>query len=679
MSNVEYRKIQAFHATLALALSVVVIANLLAFLFIQDLSNPEGRLILLCGNLLSFVLAHFISQRGMWRVGAYVVFIGHLLMMIAFAISIGGQGTHVLYYTMFVIVWAGYLLSWRGWLGVIGLNIGLIGIYSWIVIDQAILSWWYREAGFFVVIACMLLVMARFYQEKTYDGYIADLANAESNLRTTIEASTEGYFLMDAVCDARGEVVDFRIIEANTAACKQVGMTHDQLVGGLICELFPINTKGGFFEQYKRVYLAGESMAQEYHIPEGLPGAGWYSQQVIKTVRGVVIINRDITELKQKEIDLISRQNRLQSLVETQTHYLIRTDMQGNYTFANRRYLDDFGYTHESIIGVSVMTHVHPDDHTAILQCIEACTKRPGYPVPVSIRKFHKTGQMIWTDWEFASIAHANSEIVEIQGVGINTSWRIEAEQNRLEAERLRMELRQQAELNDIKMRMMERISHEFRTPLSIIRSSADLITRYADRLNDEKRMEKIANINSEIDRLTDMLNDMSLILQRKEKPYLIKRDCDIGALVKSVVESYQDMMNGTRRAVVKIADNLPMVVVDQDQIELVVSNLLSNAIKFSTISEPILIELNYDERDVNLSISDRGIGILPDEQDKVFEPFYRGTNFGEISGMGLGLSVVKRIVNAHEGIILLNSTPGVGTTVMVKLPRTTRKPEDAV
>jgi PAS domain S-box-containing protein len=672
VSYAEYRRIRAFNATLVLAIGAMLIATSTSFLFIGGSDNAEGRIILSIGNVFVFSLCYVISQRGMWRVAAYLLFIGELLMLFAFAVSIGEEGTSVLYYMVFAMLWSGNFLSWWSWLAIIGLNIGLVGLHGWLV-PSINMTTLYRDAGLFTLVACGMAMVVRFYQEQAYARYRDDLATAESNLRTTIEASTEGYYLMDAVRDARGEVVDFQIIEANTTACRQVGMTHRQLVGGLICELFPVNRKGGFFEQYKRVYLTGEPMAQEYYIPEGLPGTGWYYHQVIKTTRGVVIINRDITERKRYELDMVKRQNRLQSLIESQTNYLIRTDMNGNYTFANQRFLDQFGYTAQTIIGKSALDNVHPDDRPKTISAVEQCILEPGHPVQVSIRKIHHDGTIMWTDWEFVGITDPEEKIIEIQCVGIDASGRIEAEKARLEAEQLRIELRQQAELNDIKMRMMERISHEFRTPLSIIRSSADLLTRYTDRLSAEKRMEKISNINTEIDRLTDMLNDMSLILQGQAKPHLIKMQCDLSALLKAVVASYQ-IMNNQREIVVKIAADLPMVYIDQDQIELVISNLLSNAIKFSPASEPISIELTYDEQDISLSIADRGIGILPDEQDKVFDPFFRGTNFGEISGMGLGLSVVKHIINAHEGTILLDSTQGGGTTVTVKLPRISGK-----
>lgn len=674
VSHAEYRRVRTFNATLVLAIGAMLIATSASFVLIDGSNDAEGRIIISIGNALIFSLCYVISQRGMWRVAAYLLFIGELLVIFAFAVNMGEEGTSVLYYMVFAMLWAGHFLSWRGWLMIIGINIGLVMLHGWLVpsIDMTML---YRDTGLFTLVACSMAVVVRLYEERTYKRYVGDLAAAESNLRTTIEASTEGYYLMDAVRDARGEVVDFQIIEANTTACKQVGMTHQQLVGGRICELFPVNKKGGFFEQYKRVYLTGEPMAQEYYIPEGLPGTGWYYHQVIKTDRGVVIINRDITERKRYELDLVKRQNRLQSLIESQTNYLIRTDMNGNYTFANQRFLDQFGYTAQNIIGKSALDNAHPDDRPKTISAVEQCILEPGHPVQVSIRKIHHDGTIMWTDWEFVGITDPEGKVIEIQCVGIDASGRMEAEKARLEAEQLRMELRQQAELNDIKMRMMARISHEFRTPLSIIRSSADLLTRYTDRLSAEKRMEKIANINAEIDRLTDMLNDMGLILQGQGKPHLIKMQCDLSALLKAVIASYRDIDN-KRELVVKIAADFPMVYIDQDQIELVISNILSNAIKFSPASEPISIELTYDDHDISLSIADRGIGILPDEQDKVFDPFYRGTNFGEISGMGLGLSVVKRIVNAHEGIILLDSTPGVGTTVTVKLPRTTRQPE---
>ena len=664
-----YRKVRALNATFLLAIGAMVVSIIVSLILTGSFRNADGRMTIFIGNTLVFIFAYLIVQRGMWQTVVSILFPSQLLMMFSFGIYASEDGTTILYYMVFAMLWAGHFMRWRNWLLLIALHIALVTLHGW-AMPSIELHELYGEAGLFTLVAIGIAVIVRAYQDRSYRRFITELAHAEANLRVTIEASHDGYYLMDAVKDKTGAVIDFRIIEINDAACKQLNMTREQLVGGLICDLFPVNKQGGFFEQYKAVYQTGVVMEQEYFIPEGMVGTGWYYHQVVKTESGVVIINRDITQRKQFELDLVKRQNRLQALIESQSSYLIRTDLEGRYTFANRRFLEQFGYDEADIIGTDSMVSIHPDDHRASLAAVEGCIKNAGHPVTVSLRKIRKDGNIQWTDWEFMAITNNVGEVIEIQCVGMDASARISAQEAKLEAERLRIELRQQAELNETKMRMMTRISHEFRTPLTVIRSSADLLTYYMDKLSAEKRAEKINNINSQIDRLTDMLNDMGLILQGQAKPHLIKQPCDLPALLEEIVVRYQVIEDQKRDYVVKIQADFPLVIADKDQMELLMTNLISNATKFSPVNKPVMLDLSYTDSEWTLIVRDEGIGILKDEQDSIFDPFFRGTNFGEIGGMGLGLSVVKKVVNVHNGLILVDSTPTIGTTLTVKMPR---------
>lgn len=662
-----YRKIRALNATLLLAIGVMILATIGSIILSGGFKYADGRIAMLIGNLIVYMLCYAISQRGLWRTASAILFPSQLLMMFSFAIHAGEDGTTILYYMVFAMLWGGHFMSWRDWLLLIILHITLVTLHGWAV-PTITLADLYRDAGLFTLVAIGIAVVVRMYQGRSYMRFVSELAHAEANLRVTIEASHDGYYMMTAVKDKQGEVIDFKIIEINSAACTQMNMTREQLMGGLICELFPVNRQGGFFEQYKEVYETGTAMEQEYYIPEGMAGTGWFYHQVVKTGDGVVIINRDITQRKQFELDLVKRQNRLQSLIESQSAYLIRTDLEGNYTFANQRFLEQFGY--DDIIGMNSIESIHPDDHTATIAAVDACIKNAGHPATVTLRKIRKDGGIQWTDWEFVAVKDSMGAIIEIQCVGMDASARINAEEAKLEAERLRIELRQQSELNETKMRMMSRISHEFRTPLTVIRSSTDLLTHYMDRLNDEKRAEKIKNINTEIDRLTDMLNDMGLILQGQAKPHLIKQQCDLPPMLKEIITRYQSVEDQKRDYLIKIQADFPLVKADKDQMELLFTNLISNATKFSPVSKAVMLDLSYTDTEWIFMVRDEGIGILVDEQDAIFDPFFRGTNFGEIGGMGLGLSVVKKVVSAHNGIILVDSAPSVGTTITVKMPR---------
>ena len=669
ISAQEFLKIRTLKISLIALGFLSIIMSIPISLFEVSSSNHPYRYWALSAFWLFSVLGYTLTWRGMWKWVMHTLYIAIMLIVSAEAVYLGHGGMRILYYLVFVVAWVSYYISWRAWILFMVANLVLMMVYALIIPSRLTMDF-IGHVLFFSLVSYGIFILVRLYRETSIAQFYRQIALSEAYLRTTIEASDDGYYLLKAVFDEDilHNVIDFRIIEVNEAACKQLSMTREQLLNGLICELFPVNKTGGFFEQYKDVYLSGEKLEQEYYIPEGRAGTGWYYHQVVKVADGLVIMNRDITERKQYELDLVRRQNRLQSLLESQSAYVIRTDTEGKYTYANARFLQQFGYTQQGIMGKNSIDSIYLEDHQKTLDAVMACYKIPGRPVSVTLRKIRADGIMIWTDWEFTAILDNVGMVSEIQCVGLDATARIETEKARLEAEELRLQLQQQEELNQIKTRMMTRISHEFRTPLSIIRSSTNLLERYSDRMDDERRLEKLIHINDEIDHLTKMVDDMGRILKGDFEQPLIMTACDLPALIKKMVMRYHE--TEIHPIVVKIQPDFPSVMVDEPLIDHIINNLLSNAIKFSSPSHTIAISASYTDTHFSIVVMDSGIGILPSEIDHIYDPFFRGTNFDEIGGMGLGLSLVKKAVQAHHGTIEEHSVVGMGTTFTVTIPR---------
>lgn len=656
-----------------LHLSLIVLAILSFFVSIaMSLSELSSngyvtRNLVLSGFWIFALIGYILSWRGMWRFVMSAASVVIILFITAEAISVGHAGTRVLYYLVFVVAWTSYYFNWRAWIILMLGTFASIMVYTTTAPPHLSFSAIVSLLVFFTV-TYGVLILVRIYRENTTAQFIHQLSTSEAYLRTTIEASDDGFYLLRAVFDDTQRLTDFRIIEVNEAACKQLGMTRGQLINGLICDLFPINKTGGFFEQYKEVYQTGEKMEQEYFVPEGRIGSGWYYQQVVKVADGLVIMNRNINQRKQFELDLVRRQNRLQSLLESQSAYVIRTDNEGNYTYANQRFLDQFGYEKKDILGKNSLESIYSEDHLTTFEAVQACYQTPGQPIPLSIRKIRSDGKILWTDWEFTALVDNIGDVSEIQCIGLDATARMDAEKARHEAQELRLQLKQQEELNQIKMRMMTRISHEFRTPLSIIRSSTNLLERYSNRMTEDGRVEKLIHINDEIDRLTKMIEDMGRILKGDFEQPIVMEQCDLPTLIRKIVARHQS--TETHPIVAKIQPEFPSILADESLLDVIINNLLSNAIKFSAKSSTIAISTQYTDTHFSIVVIDNGIGILPSEIKQIYDPFFRGTNFDEIGGMGLGLSLVKNAVQAHHGTIEVVSEVGVGTTFTVTIPR---------
>jgi signal transduction histidine kinase len=221
-------------------------------------------------------------------------------------------------------------------------------------------------------------------------------------------------------------------------------------------------------------------------------------------------------------------------------------------------------------------------------------------------------------------------------------------------------------------MEFVATVSHELRTPLAVIRSAAENL---ADGIvEDESQVRKYGElVRGEGRRLTDMVEQILEFsgIQSGERK-LNPSPVSIGPLVREVVERSASLARDAGIAVEQdLPDGLPPVLGDEPALRRVFQNLLANAIKYGAGGGSIRIDARRHRDDLLVTVADRGMGIDPSEHERIFDPFYRAAAVVEaqIQGAGLGLSLVKRIVQAHGGSIALRSSPGAGAAFTVRLP----------
>jgi signal transduction histidine kinase len=230
--------------------------------------------------------------------------------------------------------------------------------------------------------------------------------------------------------------------------------------------------------------------------------------------------------------------------------------------------------------------------------------------------------------------------------------------------------------LAKLKSDFVSNVSHELRTPLSLIRLYAE--TLEMGRLKSpEKYQEYYCIIRKESERLTSLINnilDFSRIeAGRKEYDF---RETDMRELVRNTLESYRFQIEQNGFAFEeKIAEDVPALRVDREAIARSLLNLVNNALKYSQDQKFIGVNLFRDNGSVKLEVVDHGIGIPVTEQNKIFEKFYRVGDplVHNTKGSGLGLALVRHIVQAHGGEVVVDSAPGRGSKFTIALPVTPR------
>ena len=279
---------------------------------------------------------------------------------------------------------------------------------------------------------------------------------------------------------------------------------------------------------------------------------------------------------------------------------------------------------------------------------------------------------IVWIDFSLKPLTDENGKVVMLIEEGREISERKYREistRQRAESEILRV-WEQEQELNQIKLNFVSMVSHEFRTPLTTIQTSNHLLEQYYEVLPEDKREIYHSSIKKAVSRITNLLDNALIIGKTISKKFDFEpKQFNLVNFCHELVSEQQLNVKKDCRIVFIHQGNCSNVQMDQNLLRQIINHLLSNGIKFSLEDGIVNLALSCKAKIATFLIQDQGIGIPPEDLDRVFESFYRAGNVGNIQGTGLGLSMVKKAVDLHGGQISLESQVGVGTTVKVTLP----------
>jgi PAS domain S-box-containing protein len=263
-----------------------------------------------------------------------------------------------------------------------------------------------------------------------------------------------------------------------------------------------------------------------------------------------------------------------------------------------------------------------------------------------------------------------SAEVIEINSephmlvVGLDITQRKQAE-----AELLRT-LAREKELGQLRSKFVSMVSHEFRTPLAIIQSSAEIMDDYLDRLEPAERQDHLQSIRKNTRRMAGLMEEVLLIGsfdagRMQFKPALLELRTFVPRLVDEVLSATM------RRCPIELllAELPAKVHVDERLLRHIFTNVLTNAVKYSDPGRPVQFEIRCAAENIVCIVRDHGIGIPEADREWLFNAFHRGCNVGDRPGTGLGLVIVKRCVDLHGGKIKVESKLGKGTSVTMRLP----------
>src|SRR6516165_11818763 len=242
-------------------------------------------------------------------------------------------------------------------------------------------------------------------------------------------------------------------------------------------------------------------------------------------------------------------------------------------------------------------------------------------------------------------------------------------ERKRVESELLRTVAREK-ELGQLRSNFVSVVSHEFRTPLGIIQSSAEILEDYQEQLEPAERKEHLQSIRNNTRRMAGLMEEVLLIGSLDAGKMEFKASSlELRAFVRRLVD---EVLSATgRRCPIKLLlHEIPAPIqADERLLRHIFTNLLTNAVKYSDAGQMVLFEIGCDEGEIVCVVRDQGIGIPEADQESLFSAFYRGHNVSDRPGTGLGLVIVKRCIDLHRGEIKVESKLAEGTVVTVRLP----------
>ena len=230
-----------------------------------------------------------------------------------------------------------------------------------------------------------------------------------------------------------------------------------------------------------------------------------------------------------------------------------------------------------------------------------------------------------------------------------------------------------ETELGHLKTRFITMTSHQFRTPLTTIRSSTDLLEFIAGTLDPvpgDKLRRNIYRIHTEVERLTHLMNDV-LFFGKADSEHIQFRpvETDCVALIKDIAETREFVSGDRRRPQVEVKGTERLLSVDAGLFSQMVINLLSNAVKYSAGKPAPVVRMKFTTDGLELAVEDFGVGIPPDDMKNLFHSFFRGSNVENIIGTGLGLAIVRHITELHNGTVSARSVLNEGSVFTIRIP----------
>lgn len=500
---------------------------------------------------------------------------------------------------------------------------------------------------------------ARSHANEAALGAAAGLRMAEEKLLVSqLRLDSIIQSAMDAIITTDHEQ---KVVLFNRAAEQMFGCTAAEAIGHSLDRFLPARFREAHRQQ---VQAFGQSNVTSRKMGklgtviglrsngEEFPIEAAISHVSVEGKRYYTVILRDVTEHQRVLEELRKQYTFIEAVLETAGTLVVVLDREGRILRFNRACELATGYSSEEVMGKTVWSLLlAPED----VEPVKAVFDRL---VAGELRNKHEH-DWVSKDGQRRRIAWANTVITDSSG---HADYIVAAGIDVTELKQVQEQLRRTERIAELGT-LASGMAHEIGTPMNVILGRAEYMM---DRVTDEAIKKGLKTIIAQVERITRVMNQLLAFAGRKPPE---RRPLQLKAIVEDGMELFRERLDRNQVTVeLMIDDRCPSVMADADQMSQVFINLVANAIHAMPEGGILRIGLAQDQNSVKLTVSDTGHGIPQELLPKVFEPFFTTKEFGK--GTGLGLTVVKGIIDEHQGAITVESEEGKGTTVSISLPK---------
>jgi PAS domain S-box-containing protein len=487
---------------------------------------------------------------------------------------------------------------------------------------------------------------------------LVELSLSEARYRTIVEDQTE------LICRF---LPDGTLTFANEAFARYVNKPSDALLGQNFVSLFSGKDLEALTRSIRSLNPQMPTSTVEYQLNSFSGDIRWqqWMNRAVFNDDGYFtefqVVGRDVTLLIETQEALRQSEEKFRSIVETTGEWIWTANRASQLLYSNRAVEKMLGYSVEEIVAQDLLLCLHPEDVCRFEAFwTEQLLSRQGWNGMV-VRRQHQDGAYRDLESSAVPILSPSGEVTGFRGTDRDITERkqIEAQQLKFELERDRTRLFK---------RFVGGVSHDLRTPLTGIGTSLDLLYRVT---TDETQLRHLNKIEVQSRHMLSIVEDLFTLLRLDADTVEVSLvPLNFNQIIESVC-AQQVATSDSPPIQLQLDANGREVLGDAVQLKYVVKHLLLNAANYTSDAREIGVTTFQNEQQVVLKVTDQGIGIEADELPLIFERFYRAdkARSTETGGSGLGLTIIKKIVDRHSGKIWVNSLIGQGSTFFVALP----------